>query len=86
MYRWELWNAMNVLTNGIFFFMLKFVKIYTKLNEMALHDMTSGDFTHDTQNTYTHNKHRVRMRPPKGVWQVTWQVSDNLGVSCDDPI
>lgn len=25
---------------------------------MALHDMTSGDFTHDTQNTYTHNKHR----------------------------
>lgn len=33
---------------------------------MALHDMTSGDFTHDTQNTYTHNKHRVRMRPPKG--------------------
>lgn len=53
---------------------------------MALHDMTSGDFTHDTQNTYTHNKHRVRMRPPKGVWQVTWQVSDNLGVSCDDPI
>lgn len=49
---------------------------------MALHDMTSGDFTHDTQNTYTHNKHRVRMRPPKGVWQVTWQVSDNLGVSC----
>lgn len=32
MYRWELWNAMNVLTNGIFFFMLKFVKIYTKLN------------------------------------------------------
>lgn len=53
---------------------------------MALHDMTSGDFTHDTQNTYTHNKDRVRMRPPKGVWQVTWQVSDNLGVSCDDPI
>lgn len=38
---------------------------------MALHDMTSGDFTHDTQNTYTHNKHRVRMRPSKGVWQVT---------------
>lgn len=38
---------------------------------MALHDMTSGDFTHDTQNTYTHNKHRVRMRPPKAVWQVT---------------
>lgn len=34
---------------------------------MAVHDMTSDDFyTRYTQNTYTHNKHRVRMRPPKG--------------------
>lgn len=33
---------------------------------MALHDMTSGDFTHDTQNTYTHNKHRRQNEATEG--------------------